>query len=52
MAAPGNIAMPLTVTAFTKDDVGRWIYNTVRKQGAGRSTCWSSAADRSAASWP
>lgn len=35
MAAPGNIAMPLTVTAFTKDDAGRWVYNTVEEAKRG-----------------
>ena len=35
MAGPGNIAMPLTVTAFTKDDSGRWVYNTLEEAKRG-----------------
>jgi len=35
MAEPGNIAMPLTVTAFTKDEAGRWTYNTIEEAKKG-----------------
>src|SRR5207247_821809 len=35
MAEPGIIAMPLTVTAFSKDDSGRWVYNTVEEAKTG-----------------
>src|SRR6266567_7217842 len=35
VAEPGIVAMPLTVTAFSKDDAGRFVYNTIEEAKTG-----------------